>query len=550
MLSQLSIRHYALIDFLDIEFTDGLNILTGETGSGKSIILGALGLILGERAEKRVVWKGEKKCIVEGTFSLEPEMWKAAFESNDLDFDTKSIFRREVLVSGKSRAFINDTPVTLKLMKEFGLKLVDIHSQHQTIRLNDPQFQLGVLDAFTDLGREKIEYQNLYTDYRSKLKRINELENRLVESEREKDFLQFQLGEFESLNLDEIDEAALEEEFNLLSNSEEIAEKLNGLKTLLNDGDTAIIDGLNRASSLLEDLSDYASVYKDLSERLKSVVIELDDMATEVDRLDGEVEINPNRLAQIDEVRSAIFRLEKKHLVSGVSELINRRDELKRQSMSTHELESELESLRRELALIERKLIESAEKLREKRLKSASRFSEEVETLLGSLNMKKAKFEVGIEPLDKPGPEGLDVVEMRFSANPGHSAEPLRKVASGGELSRLMLAIKRLSVSDQQTVILDEIDTGVAGEVAHSMGAIMKGMGRNRRVIAITHLPQIASTGESHFKVFKEEKEGVARTRIERLSGPERIEEIAQMLSGAKTTKAALDNARDLLHAN
>lgn len=550
MLSHLSIRHYALIDFLDIEFTDGLNIITGETGSGKSIILGALGLILGERADKRMVWKGEKKCVVEGAFILDERTWKKSFEENDLDFEERTIFRREVLVSGKSRAFINDTPVNVKLMQSFGLRLVDIHSQHQTMKLNDGSYQLAVLDAFAKVQKEKKKYEETHSEYLAKQKRIREIEAHLAEATRERDFIAFQLEEFRAVQLDDIDEEAIEEEHGILSNSEEIAEKLNGIKSILDEGESPVLAKLHHTGNLLEGLADYAGIYRDLSGRLKSLIIELDDLSAEVARLADDIEINPERLSELEELRSAIFRLEKKHFVSGLQALIQRRDELKQKVLDTDGFEVELAKLKEDLEKVTKTLFEAGRALREKRLKASPDFSEEITSLLKSLNMKKATFRVDIKPKEVPSHHGMDEIEMLFSANPGHAVEPLRKIASGGELSRLMLAIKRLSVSDLQTVILDEIDTGVSGEVAHAMGRIMKGMGSNRRVVAITHLPQIASKGDSHFKVFKEELNGVSRTRIERLTEEERIAEIARMLSGAEMTKAAIDNARELLHAD
>lgn len=550
MLSHLSIRHYALIDQLEIDLTDGLNIITGETGSGKSIILGALSLILGERAEKRVVKEGEKKCIVEGSFSLKSEKWQSIFEQNDLDFEVNSILRREVLASGKSRAFINDTPVSLKLLREIALDLVDIHSQHQTIRLNDPDFQLGVIDAFAKTTAEKNAYEKEYKVYSMALRKLQESEDQLARDKREMDFVAFQLKEFEEVKLDQIEEDELEEEYNMLSNSEEIAQKLHATVDVLSDGDEPVLSKLKDVRSLLEGLADYSAAYKELSERLKSVVIELDDIASEVQDASGDIEMNPERLAALDEIRSVIFRLEQKHGVTGVTALKQRRDELAQRISGSEKLEEEIEDLKKALEMGKASVRRAGEELSKKRRDASSEFSKSLEQLLGSLNMKKASFELHFEKRAEPTPNGFDKLEMRFSANPGRSPEPLKNVASGGELSRLMLSIKKLSASEGRTIILDEIDTGVSGEVANSMGKIMKEMGGDRQVISITHLPQIASKGKTHFKVFKEESDNETITRIEKLNENERVEEIAQMLSGAETTSAALNNARDLLLAD
>jgi DNA repair protein RecN (Recombination protein N) len=550
MLTHLSIRHYALIDHLEIDLSDGLNIITGETGSGKSIILGALSLILGERAEKRVVKEGQKKCIVEGAFSLDAERWKAIFDDNDLDFEVNSILRREVLASGKSRAFINDTPVNLKLLREVALELVDIHSQHQTIQLNNPEFQLGVIDAYAKAGDEKKSYLKSFGSFSASQKKLKELEQNLAQDKREMDFVAFQLNEFKEINLDQIEEEEMEEEYKMLSNSEEIAQKLHGAVELLSEGDSPILSNLKEVDGLMSDISEYSTFYKELSERIKSAIIELDDIASEAQDASGDIEMNPERLAQLDEIRAVIFRLEQKHLVQGVAALKTRRDELAQRVSGSEKLEEAIDLLNEEVKSGLESTRKAGEALTKKRKAASSKFTDSLEDLLALLNMKKASFELHFEKLDHPSPNGYDRLEMRFSANPGRKPEPLKNVASGGELSRLMLSIKKLSASHGRTIILDEIDTGVSGEVAHSMGKIMKEMGGNQQVISITHLPQIASKGQTHFKVFKEESANATKTRIERLDEKERVVEIAQMLSGAETTTAAMDNARDLLLAD
>jgi DNA repair protein RecN (Recombination protein N) len=535
---------------LEIDFQKGLNIITGETGSGKSIMLGALGLILGERAEKRVVMNGERKCIVEGSFSLDSAKWKSIFEQNDLDFDQTTILRREVLDSGKSRAFINDTPVNLKLLREIAIDLVDIHSQHQTIQLNDPQFQLNVIDSYADAKPEKSEYSEAYASYAEVRKRLAELKDQLQKERQELDFIQFQLKELNQVDLDKINEAEMEEEYSVLSNSEEIAQKLKGALDLLGEGENPIISSLKQTSSLLEELKDYSGTYAELSERLKSTFIELEDIEREIYAASESVEMDPQRLAQLEDLKTSIFRLEQKHQVNGVEALLERKDQLSARLTSSETLEDEIESLEKEQSSLLDQVLKKGKGLSQKRRAATEKFSKELVELLSLLNMKKASVEISLEKLEKPSPTGLDKVEILFSANKGRPPEPLKEVASGGELSRLMLSIKKLSASPGRTIILDEIDTGVSGEVANSMGRIMKEMGQNQQVLSITHLPQIASKGEAHFKVFKVEKDNHTETKIERLADEERIEEIASMLSGKEKTSAAIDNARDLLTAN
>lgn len=552
MLSHLSIKHYALIESLDIDFDRGLNILTGETGSGKSIILGALGLLIGDRAETRIVQEGKKKCIVEARFFLEEIQLKALFEKYDIDFEEETLIRREILSSGKSRAFVNDTPVKLNVLKDLGARLLDIHSQHQTIRINDPGFQLEVVDNNAKTAKEIDTYRQTYEKWRHDSKKLEELRLAAKESKNESEFIAFQLRELEEARLDDMDEEALDEEYNTLANAVEIAERLREAEHLLGESENAVVSAMREAKERLEAIAEYGKIYSELSERLNSSLIEIDDVLREVGNLSESVDPDPKRLEILEDQRSRLFRLEQKHGVEGLESLIAKRDELKRKFDETDQIEARIAELENTVEDRYRQVLSTGKKLNEKREKSLKSFSSKIEKVLKSLNMKAARFDIELNPLDVPSSRGLDAVNMRFSANAGRKPESLKQVASGGELSRLMLAIKSIAAasSNRKTIFFDEIDTGVSGEVAHAMGAIMKEMAAGMQVISITHLPQIASRGQAHFKVFKRKSAGIEKTEIKRLDPDRRIEEIAQMLSGANTTDAALENARELLLSN
>ncbi|NEN25501.1 DNA repair protein RecN [Cryomorpha ignava] len=552
MLQHLSIKHYALIENLEIDFDKALNILTGETGSGKSIILGALGLIIGERAETRVVQEGKKKCVVEASFNISGMGLESQFKAADLDFEQVSIIRREILSTGKSRAFVNDTPVTLSVLKELSLHLLDIHSQHQTIQINDPKFQLNVLDRYADTFAERASYRSVFSTYTAKQKELAHALEMRRDSVNEADFIRFQVQELRTANLDKIDEETFEEEYNTLANAEEITQTLSATVDLLNNGENPVIASLNAARELLGRISSISKSYAEIAERLKSSIIEIDDIAGEVENTLSGIEANPARLGALEELRATVFRLEQKHNVDGLPALKAKRDDLEAKLSKTDSLDEDIEQIEKALAKIYIDLKDAGAKLTAKRAKNLKKFSSEIEKVLGGLNMKSATLVMDMWQTDEPNTDGFDKLTMLFSANAGRKPEPLKMVASGGELSRLMLAIKKLYAirSDGKTIIFDEIDTGVSGEVANSMGSIMKEMASEMQIICITHLPQIASKGVAHYKVFKTEANAVVKTEIERLNNEERIVEIAQMLSGANTSDAALANARELLELN
>lgn len=552
MLKHLSIKNYALIESLEIEFDRGLNILTGETGSGKSIILGALGLLIGDRAEIRVVQDGMAKCIVEGGFDLTNKALEPVFEKHDIDFDEISIIRREILSSGKSRAFINDTPVKLNVLKDIGMRLLDIHSQHQTIQINDPKFQLGVVDRNAQTAGELKSYREIFQTWKMSRKELEVLKKAAAESRNESDFIGFQLNELHEANLESLDSEAIEEEYNTLDHAEEITRALSESAALLSEQENSVLQSIKGAKEHIERIAHLAKGYSGIAERLQSVYIEIDDVVQEIEQMRDGVEADPKKLELLEEKRSMIFRLEKKHLAHGVEELIGKRNELQARFDETDNLEERIAGLEKKLLMEFQNLAEAGKKLSDKRRKTLDSFSKEIQSVLKVLNMKAARFEIDLIPLEEPSERGFDAVEMRFSANAGRKPEPLKYVASGGELSRLMLAIKNISANstERKTILFDEIDTGVSGEVANAMGTIMKEMAADLQVICITHLPQIASKGTAHFKVYKRKTNGKENTHIERLNSDERITEIAQMLSGASTTQAALQNAKDLLLEN
>ncbi len=552
MLKHLSIKNYALIESLEIEFDRGLNILTGETGSGKSIILGALGLLIGDRAETRVVQDGMAKCIVEGSFDLTNKSLESVFDKYDIDFEEITLIRREILSSGKSRAFINDTPVKLNVLKDIGMRLLDIHSQHQTIQINDPKFQLSVVDRNAQTAEELKSYQECFQQWKTTRRDLEIARKAATESRNESDFIRFQLNELREANLDTMDAESIEEEYNTLAHAEDITRALSESAGFLSEQENAVLQSIKESKERIDRIAHLAKGYSVIAQRLQSVYIEIDDIVQEIEQMRDGVEADPMQLELLEEKRSIIFRLEKKHVVNGVQELIEKRNELQARLDETDNLEERIAKLENKALTEFQNLAEAGKKLSDKRRKTLDSFSKEIQSVLKVLNMKAARFEIDLIPLEDPSERGFDAIEMRFSANAGRKPEPLKYVASGGELSRLMLAIKNISANstERKTILFDEIDTGVSGEVANAMGTIMKEMALDLQVICITHLPQIASKGTAHFKVYKRKTSGKENTHIERLNPEERVVEIAQMLSGASTTQAALQNAKDLLLEN
>ena len=549
MLSHLSVKNYALIEELEIDFLKGFSVVTGETGSGKSIMLGALGLILGQRADLRALRDPNVKCVVEGTFELSKDLFLPFFVEHDIDFDRQSIIRREITPSGRSRAFVNDTPVVLPVLKELGTLLIDIHSQHQTLLLNKSSFQFDVLDASSKASKIKGDYLQEFHAY----KFLHNKLQRLVESERkanaDKDFIIFQLKDFEGLDLEGLTESDIEEELSLLSNAEDVINLSIQVADELN-GNNSVIGNLMNAEQVLLKLLVYNKGYTDLLDRVKSTIIEITDIDEEVSRKVASIDVNENRLIELTELFDVVNRLQRKHNVTTVEELIKVKEDFTVRVSAVKNLSEEIELLNNEL---NRRLLAVKEKgklLSDKRLKGVSSLQSEVKNYLSEMAMPHAELKVELTPNENPSEYGLESIDFLVRTNKGSSFEPLKKVASGGELSRIMLAIKSiLSVNGNlPAIIFDEIDTGVSGEVANNMGSIMKKMANHLQVISITHLPQIASKGKQHYKVFKETKEDTAITKITQLNKDERLVEIAQILSGENPSQAAIDNARELLN--
>jgi len=555
MLQKLTISNYALIDDLEISFDRGLNILTGETGAGKSIILGALSLILGQRAESKYFFNQQKKCVIEGVFSINGFHLKNFFDENELDYEAETILRREITADGKSRAFINDTPVNLTILKQVGEKLIDIHSQHATLEINDPDFQLLVVDSVSGHGDLLGDYR---TKYRAYKKSVSKLQQLVAESDKAKsdlDYYQFQFDELEKANLIEDEQEKLEQELYTLNNAEEIKRNLSGAYYLMQDGETAALLQLREAGHHLSTLEKFNPQIVELQERLKSTLIELKDIASEIENIEQRTHTDEARAVEINDRLSLIYNLQKKHRVSTNAELLQLQEELSEKIQQALFGDEEIEKLQKQIAAEKQELEQLAKQLSANRAKAIPDIEKQVVEALSEMGMPNSTLKIELSPLPSKGgdshlgPDGSDQVRFLFSANKGHALAEMSKVASGGELSRLMLSIKSLIAryTALPTIIFDEIDTGISGEVANKVGQIMERLAGNLQVISITHLPQIASKGQSHYFVYKDNDSATTYTRIRQLNKQERVLEIAKMLSGDKPGESALQNARELL---
>ena len=551
MLQKLSISNYALIDSLEISFGSGLNILTGETGAGKSIILGALSLILGQRAESRYFFNQQKKCVIEGTFSVGDFHLKQFFEDNDLDYEAETVLRREISIDGKSRAFVNDTPVNLNLMKELGEKLIDIHSQHATLEINDPEFQLLVVDAVAGHGELLNDYRTKFKSYKKETTKLDRLIQDRDKAKADLDYYQFQFDELEKAGLSANEQETLEQELYTLSNAEEIKRNLLGALYLMHEGETSAIIQLREACHQLSTLERYNPQIAELYQRLNSTLIELKDIAAEIETIERQTHTNEARAAEVNNRLSTLYNLQKKHRVNSTDELLQLQDELSEKIQQAVFGDEAIEKLKKQLGSDKKELEQLAGKLSLDRKMVIPKIQSLVLTSLAEMGMESAGFKIELKSENENTltTNGFDSVKFLFSANKGHSLGEMSKVASGGELSRLMLAIKSLIAQNTAlpTIIFDEIDAGVSGEVANKVGQVMEKLSANLQVIAITHLPQIASKGQSHYFVYKDDEGATTYTRIKQLDKTERVLEIAKMLSGDKPGESALQNARELL---
>jgi DNA repair protein RecN (Recombination protein N) len=556
MLEKLVINNYALIDNLEISFDKGLNILTGETGAGKSIILGALSLILGQRAESRYFFNQQKKCVIEGVFSINGFHLKNFFEENELDYEAETMLRREITADGKSRAFINDTPVTLAIIKQLGEKLIDIHSQHATLEINDPDFQLLVVDSVSGHDELLNDYRSKYRAYKKSVAKLQQLMSKNDKAKSDLDYYQFQFDELEKANIADDEQEKLEEELYTLNNAEEIKRNLLAAYYLMQEGETAALLQLREAGHHLSTLEKFNPQIAELHERLKSSLIELKDIASEIETIEQYTHTDEAKAVEINDRLSLMYNLQKKHHVSSNAELMQLQEELAEKIQQALFGDDEIEKLLKQIAAEKQESEKLAAQLSANRAKAIPDIEKQVVAALSEMGMPNSilKIELSLLPTkggdSHLGPDGSDQVRFLFSANKGHALAEMSKVASGGELSRLMLAIKSLIAryTALPTIIFDEIDTGISGEVANKVGQIMERLADNLQVISITHLPQIASKGQSHYFVYKDNEGATTYTRIKQLNEQERVVEIAKMLSGDKPGESALQNARELLN--
>lgn len=549
MLKSLYIKNYALIDSLEIDFEQGFSVITGETGAGKSIILGALGLIVGQRADAKTIKMGESKCVIEGTFNISAYDLKAFFTEKEIDYDEICILRRELMSSGKSRAFINDTPVTLADLKELGNRLIDIHSQHQNLILGDNQFQMHVVDALAGNDSLLKEYNQIYTIYKDSEKKLKNLQDAITKSRQEEEYLRFQYTALDEAALKEGEQEELEAELEMLNHAEDIKSGLYKINILLSDDEHGIVAALKESLSVTHSLSKMYNRSEEMQQRLDTAYIDLKDLSSEVERMAGDIEFNPERLAFVEERLNKIYSLQKKYNIDTVAGLLALKYEINKKLENIDSFDQQLKEQQQEVADNKEKVDLLASKLSSKR-KSAIKPMEETLTKKTSvLGMPNMRFECNISPKQEADITGIDNLEFLFSANKNVPLQPVSEIASGGEISRLMLCLKSMiaGATALPTIIFDEIDTGVSGEIADKMGQIMQEFGQSMQVIAITHLPQIAAKGRAHYLVYKTDDEKTTTTNLRKLSDKERLEEIARMLSGSSLTDAAIQNARVML---
>jgi len=550
MLTSLSIKNYALIDSLNVDFNDGFSIITGETGAGKSILLGGLSLILGKRADLSSLKDATQKCIIEAVFNISNYNLKPLFESEDFDFESQTIIRREILPSGKSRAFVNDSPVNLTSLQLLGERLVDIHSQHQTLQLTSNDFQFQVIDALAKNEDSLQNYRTLLKDYKNLKKEYKELLSFQTEAIKEHDYNSFLLNELLEANLVVGEVEVLEAEYETLNNIEGIKENLSEAYQLLSDEQLGVLSSLTSLKNIFQKLSGFSSKYEELFNRANSSLIDMNDLFSEIHVLQDNLEVNPNRLEVVDAKLKMIHVLMQKHVVSDVSELITIKNQLEEKVAVTENLDETIQKKQSEIISKETELNTISQGIHTNRSEVIPQLKKELETILLDLGMPNAQFNIDIVISDTFYANGKDELSFLFSANKGGSFNELKKAASGGELSRIMLAIKSVLAEYIQlpTIMFDEIDSGVSGEISNKMGDIMLQMSKNMQVFSITHLPQIAAKGLSHFKVYKEDVNEVTQTNLIELNHDERIIEIAQMLGGSEMSTSAIAHAKELLN--
>ena len=548
MLKHLTIRNYALIRFLEMEPSPHLNVITGETGAGKSIMLGAIGLLMGNRADTKVMWNENEKCVIEGVFNIKPYRLKTLFRESDLDYQDETVIRREISPGGKSRAFVNDTPVTLETMRRLGNHLMDIHSQHETLELGNQSFQLQLIDSFAGNQAIRDNYREAWSAFVEAKKNFEQLRSEAASLREEADYTLFQLDELSKAGLEENEQESLEAEIKIMEHAEEIKVRLNAILHLLNDAEFSTQHSLSEVRNNLMAVSSWSAAYEKLYQRFESARLELDDIASEVEREETLVDFDPARAEFVKERLSTLYRLLKKHRMTSVKELLALEQSLQKKAQVTGNLDEALANAQKKMDAAEADVKGIAETLRSARKKAFNPLRREIVKLLQDLGIPNATLEIESTEIT-PGPTGADRIDILFSATKGIRPGPLAQVASGGEFSRLMFCIKYVMAekSAMPTLVLDEIDNGVSGEIALKLGKLMMDMARSHQLICISHLPQIAARGQSHYFVYKDNSEKKTISTIKLLGENERVEEIAKMIGGNKPSKVALENAQELL---
>lgn len=553
MLQSLYIKNYALIDKLEVDFHSGFSVITGETGAGKSIILGALSLILGQRADSKSIKTGENKCVIEGIFDVKEFDLKDFCDTHDVEYDANSfILRREISAEGKSRAFINDTPATLSQVKELGEKLIDIHSQHKNLLLGDNNFQLEVLDLLADSIQPLKEFQTSFKEYKKAERLLSKLLEEAQENKKEEEFIRFQYEALANAQLKADEQGELEEELSVLNHAEDIKSSLFKSVALLSDSEQNVISNLKESLQIMQGISTIFPISNDFSVRIESAYLDLKDLAMEIEKKAESIEYSPERLEFVSGRLDLIYSLQQKHKVTSNSELLEIQQSFHEKLNSIESLAENINLAEKELDASKQKMLFLAEKLSKQRSKAKKTIEKTLTEKISSLGMPNVQFSCDITSKKFPDITGGDNLQFLFSANKNVPLQPVSEVASGGETSRVMLCIKSLIAqkTNLPTIIFDEIDTGVSGEVADKMGQIMQNFGNEKQVIAITHLPQIASKGDFHYFVFKSDDAHSTRTQIKQLSDEERTLELAQMMSGSQITEAAIENAKEMLQTN
>ena len=551
MLQSLYIQNYALIDRLNIHFEKGFSVITGETGAGKSIMLGAIGLLLGQRADSKSIKAGQNKCVVEARFDLSSYDLKNLFDANDLEYDPQEcILRRELQANGKSRAFVNDTPASLALMKEIGERLIDIHSQHQNLLIDREDFQLYITDTLAHDRKEKAGYINAYSRFLEISRQLERLQEAIERNKSDEDYWRFQLEQLDNAQLSEGEQEELESEAEMLAHAEDIKAGLYKVNQLMDEDETGVLQRLKEATHVLQNLQKVFKKVEELAERTENCYIELKDIAQETAANEEGIDFNPGRLEWVNERLNLIYSLQQKHHVKTIKELLGIASSFREKLNAITSSDSQIEELERQKEAAYAQAIERAGLLTRLREKAAAEIEKQMPLRLKALGMPNACFSVEITPRKELGATGNDNITFLFSANKKGLLQPIASVASGGEISRVMLSIKAMICGSIHlpTIIFDEIDTGVSGTIADKMASIMQEMGKNMQVISITHLPQIAAKGSVHYKVSKQDTEQGTSSHIHLLAPQERIEEIAHMLSGATLTEAAINNAKELLN--